>query len=170
MIIRLIGAILIITGCGSVGFIIAMEHKKETKSLEQLLSAIEYIRCELAYRRTPLPGLFRLLSASTTGQIRTYFTSLYFCLKEQRSPDFSVCAKQTMASFTSVTPKTKEALNLLGDALGHYDVAGQIESLNAVYDQVKLIHSDCKNGQKERIRSYQTLALCAGASLAILLV
>jgi stage III sporulation protein AB len=58
MTVRWIGAILIVAGCGGVGFGMALHYKREESTLRQLLKILEMFCCELEYRMTPLPELF----------------------------------------------------------------------------------------------------------------
>ena len=54
MILKVIGVILVIAGCGGVGFRIAANHRLEEKTLRQLIGILDYMECELQYRLTPL--------------------------------------------------------------------------------------------------------------------
>ena len=58
----------------------------------------------------------------------------------------------------------------MGSSLGRFDLDGQLLGLEAVrvYCQEQL--SEMSKDRDVRLRSYQTLGLCAGAALAILFV
>ena len=58
----------------------------------------------------------------------------------------------------------------MGTSLGTFDAEGQIKSLEAVRTEALALKEQQSHNLNERLRSYQTLALCAGAALAILLV
>ena len=47
MTIRIVGAALLILGCGSVGFQMAAAHMREERILRQLLRLLDYMECEL---------------------------------------------------------------------------------------------------------------------------
>ena len=66
--------------------------------------------------------------------------------------------------------RTGKAMRRLGASLGRFDLDGQLKGLESV-------RSDCREELKqlglhrdERLRSYQTLGLCAGAALTILFI
>ena len=61
MILKWIGVALVVAGCGSVGFKISANHRKEEKALRQLIGILDYMECELQYRLTPLPELWQKL-------------------------------------------------------------------------------------------------------------
>ena len=170
MILRILGAVFTLVGCSSMGFSIALNHKREVLYLEQILSAIEYMGCELEYRLTPLPALCKLASASCTGKVREYFISLENAMRNQASPNIATCSKNVLEKSESLPPKTRKALTSLGEALGNFDVTGQLQAFNSLHGQIKVALSEQKRDQNHRLRSYQTLGLCAGASLAILFI
>ena len=61
-------------------------------------------------------------------------------------------------------------LLLLSDTLGVFDLNGQLNGLDQAINQANQLLDKLTFDQDRRLRSYQTLALCAGAALAILLV
>jgi hypothetical protein len=47
MILKWLGASLIILGCGGFGLAIASSHRREIQSLKKLIAALDYMECEL---------------------------------------------------------------------------------------------------------------------------
>jgi len=70
----------------------------------------------------------------------------------------------------SLSPREKRWFRLLGTSLGRYDLPGQVKGLQNVREECTLELEKMKNNQEERLRSYQTLGLCAGTALVILLL
>ena len=58
----------------------------------------------------------------------------------------------------------------LGRSLGNFDLNGQLRGIEAVRRQALEALQNSVKDRDQRIRSYQTLGLCAGAALAILLL
>ena len=56
----------------------------------------------------------------------------------------------------------------LAQCLGRYDLEGQLQGLETVRQQCRTDLRELESERKEQMRNYQTLAVCAGASLAIL--
>ena len=73
MIGKIMGAILIVTGCGGFGFTLTATHRKEENGLRQLVSILDYMQCELQYRLTPLPDLCRQVAYAERNQISRFF-------------------------------------------------------------------------------------------------
>ena len=59
MTIRITGAVFLVIGCWSVGYLMTYNHKKSVQALSQLINAFEYMEYELIYRNTPLPDVLK---------------------------------------------------------------------------------------------------------------
>lgn len=167
---RIIGAILIVAGCGGFGFSTTAAFKKEEKILQQLLGALNFMQCELQYRLTPLPDLCRLASAEQKNRIGIFFQRLAQELESQISPDVSCCVHAALSAVEGIPNRARKALELMGSNLGRFDAEGQIQGLEAVRSFCRSELEQMGVNRDARLRSYQTLGLCAGAALAILFV
>ena len=163
-----IGAICIVLGCGSVGFAMSSAHRKEEKTLRMLISALDFMQCELQYRLTPLPDLCRLTAAQCDGALRSVFHRLSCELEDQISPDVFHCMNTAIAKVNGLPPKTGEALCALGRTLGRFDLDGQLLGLENARYHCRTVLDSLSENREVRLRSYQTLSLCAGAALVIL--
>ena len=85
MTIRIVGAALLILGCGSVGFQMAAAHMREERILRQLLRLLDYMECELQYHLTPLPELCRQAAEQEAGVLKGVFLRLAEELDNQMS-------------------------------------------------------------------------------------
>ena len=167
MSLKLIGTFVVIIGCGGFGFRLAAAHRREEKDLRQLLTVLDQIQCELEYRLTPLPELCRLAGESSSGNIRKLFFDLCRELERQIAPD-AQCCMNAAASALEFSPVIKNLLRDLGRTLGRFDLPGQLRGIEAVRQEAVLALDKLTKNQDVRLRSYQTLGLCAGAALAIL--
>lgn len=170
MTIHIWGAVLVIFGCGSFGFLTAASHKHEEKTLRQLLSVLDYIECELQYDLTPLPELCRRAALKTNGTLRSVFLCLASELNSQIAPDVDSCMKATLQKIKHIPTLSRIAMEQLGGALGHFGLDGQLMGLRAVRAESKRLLDIHISNQDVRLRSYQVLGLCAGAALAILFI
>ena len=170
MSIKWIGAVMVIACCGWFGFSMAAAHRREESTLRKLIGVLDYIECELQYHLTPLPELCRQAASETTGVIRAVFTVLATELDDQISPDVGSCMDAVLARIHEIPKITKYCLQLLGKSLGRFDLQGQLSGLSGVRQQCRQeLQSMCVN-KEVRLRSYQTLGLCAGAALVILFI
>ena len=168
--IKVFGVIFILVGCGGFGFKLASAHKREEGSLRVLIRMLDYMECELQYRLTPLPSLCRQAAIDGNGTLKKVFCKLANCLEDHINPNVDQCMKEAMRCITDIPPITKSELELLGASLGRFDIDGQLKGLEFVRQDCKRNLNELADNRDVRVRSYQTLGLCAGAALAILLI
>lgn len=170
MTIKLIGALLVIAGCGWVGFRIAAAQRREEKTLRQLIAVLDYMECELQYRLTPLPTLCRQAAAECSGTLCQAFLTLAIELEDQIAPDVELCVRAALNKTSDMPRLTRDALDLLGRSLGRFDIEGQLVGLEGVRQECRRNLEGLTQNRDVRLRSYQTLGLCAGAALVILFI
>ena len=170
MILKWIGAVLIVTGSGGFGFSLAAAHRREERSLQQLIFALDYMQCELQYQLTPLPTLCRKTARQLSGVMQTLFLNLAEELEDQISPDAEHCMMAAVHKTGDMPKGCQEAARNLGKTLGRFDLEGQLKGLESVRGQCQGWLDQLMTGREVRLRNYQTLGLCAGAALVILFI
>lgn len=168
--IRWLGAILIVAGCGGFGFAKAAAHITEERCLRQLLRALDYMECELQYRKSALPNLLRCTAAMSAGVVRDVLLCMCREMEDQVSPDAAACVEAAVGKVRNLPPKTKGCILEFGRSAGYFDLNGQIEGLEAVRAGCRRELDVLSKDRDVRLRSFETLGLCAGAALAILLI
>ena len=170
MSIRLIGAVLIISGCGGYGFMLAKNHRREVRSLRQLLGILEFMTSELQYKLTPLPELCRCLAEQEEGWGSRIFEALGRILEAQVYPNVPDAMDAAVKETKGIPLLAAAQLRTLGKTLGRFDLVGQLRGIESC--RVECLHQleDLEQNQTQRLRSYQTLSFCAGVALAILLI
>lgn len=170
MTIKLLGAVLIIVGCGGFGFKIAANHLREERTLRQLVCILDFMECELQYRLTPLPQLCRQAAGQSNGILSKVILTLTQELEDQISPDVERCMSAALSRFRDIPEITRQLLELFGRSLGRFDLSGQLKGIESVRQECRRRLEELTTNKDVRLRSYQTLALCAGAALAILFI
>ena len=170
MSIKWIGAILVIAGCGGVGFTMAANYRREEWTLRALIRALDYMTCELQFRLTPLPQLCRQAGRECGTMAGRALTALAEELESQTSPDVQGCMQAALSRLEPIPGRTVQALELLGVSLGRCGLEGQRQGLEQVRAHCRRELAQLEEGRDQRIRGYQTLGVCAGAALAILFV
>lgn len=167
---KLIGVILILCGCGGMGWSIAASFKREEAALQQMIGALDYMQCELQYRLTALPELCRQAGRETKGIAGKVLSALAGELDSQISPDVESCMRGALLQCGDIPGKVRGGFEMLGVSLGRFDMDGQVRGLEAVRGFCRMELEEMGRNRDSRLRSYQTLSLCAGAALAILFV
>ena len=168
MMFKWLGAILIVVGCGGCGFSMAAAYRREERTLDILSGCLNGMKCELQYRVTPLPQLFAAVAQRCDGNLQKVFAAMAQELENQISPDAASCMNAALDRTVKLPACTEVILCRLGRSLGQFDLQGQLEQLEAVEADCKAALERHRLERNNRIRSYQTLGLCAGAALAIL--
>lgn len=170
MSVKLIGALCILIGAGGWGVLSASRFKAKLRMMNQLYAALGFMICELQFRRTPLPQLFRKAADEYSGRIGHVLKMISQELDAQISPNAQRCVLVALDNCLDIPENIVELLRSMGTSLGKFDVDGQLQGLEAVrtscYEQLKQLAQN----KDIRIREYQTVGLCAGAAMAILFV
>lgn len=164
-----IGAALVIAGCGGFGCSIAAGYRAEQRMLNRLLRGLTVMRWELQYRLTPLPELCRLAGREAGGPLGTVFARLAGELDRQTEPDAAGCMRHALES-VELSSRLRRLLMQLGRSLGRYDLAGQLQGIQAVERACRMEEGKLEKDRDQRLRSYRALSLCAGAALVILFI
>ena len=162
------GAVLIIAGCGGFGFSMAAGVRQQEKLLHQLIRVLDVLEAELQYRLTSLPDLCRLAARECDGHLRNLFRELWSALSRQDHPDAASCMDAVLIQCDELPGRVKKHLRYLGRTLGRFDLPGQLQGLQTVCTACKADLTALQRNREVRLRSYQTLSLCAGAALVIL--
>lgn len=170
MTLKWIGAVLTLTGCGGMGFAVAAASRREENLLRQLISILDYMQCELQYRLTPLPELCQQAAVEAGGILGEVFYRIARNLSSQVTADVSAAVNSAVKESYGLPPKPASAFLILGRTLGRFDLDGQVRGLEATRALCRRELEAMGTNRDNRLRSYQTLGLCAGAALAILFV
>lgn len=164
-----IGGAMILLGCGGFGFRLAAANRRQLRELRELYAILEFISCELRYRLTPLPELCLMAANHGNSGVARVFHTLHAELERQIAPDVRCCMSAALSNSRLSLP-TKQFLRDLGNSFGRFDLDGQLQQIQAIEENVAQLLDKLSRDQDIRLRSYQTLGLCAGAALAILLL
>ncbi len=167
---RLIGALLIIAGCGGFGFSMVLEQKKQENTVHRLLSALKFMQWELQYRLTPLPELCIRAGKQGGGLVQKILEQVAAELSSQVLPDVTSCMQKVLLTEQDMPRSIRVLFRKLGVSLGNFDLPGQLEGLQAVEKACQTELKRMENGKVQRFRSYETLGICAGAALVILFI
>lgn len=166
--IQWIGAVLIVAGCGGVGLSMVIFDKREIDAIRGLLDAFAFMRNELSYRVAPLPELCRKAADACKGAVRRFLLQLSTELEDQMAPDVACCVMAALSKCSDIPEKTRALLGRLEISLGHFGLEEQLSGLDALLAEGETLRQQLERNRPQRLRGYQTLALCAGAAVAIL--
>lgn len=163
-----IGAVLVILGCGGCGCSLVADQRRQERLVQELQQAVAFMVSELQYRLTPLPELCALAGGEVSGVTRQIFQELAAMLDGAIAPEVSECMKEVLRNHRELPTNIRRLHQQLGRSLGRFDLPGQLQGLNAIQKACQREHHRLSENREERMRSCQTLCLCAGAALVIL--
>ena len=161
---------MIVLGCGGWGCWMAANYRAEERLLRQLEVFLMDMENELACRHTQLPQLLRLASSTLGRELKKLVQDLTGELERLVLPDVQCCMETVLVRYSLLPGSVRQVLTELGRSLGRYDLNGQLRELQVVRENCGQALTRHTEERENRIRSYQTLGLCAGAALAILLL
>lgn len=167
---KLIGSVLIIAGCAGFGFTAAASHIREELAMGQFIRAISFMKSRLSTQLTPLPELCDLAGhacGSAVGNVLIRFSGL---LQETVSENLSRVMMLALKQSQPLPPNTRVMLENLADRLGKFDLEGQLRELDAQLQEAQRILQLLQTDRTNRLRSYRTLGICAGAAIVILFI
>lgn len=168
--IKWLGSILIVAACGGFGFLLSIQYRNEIAVLQQLESAVRYMRCELTCRVDSLSQICSRVSGQVTGIVGEVLCNMAAELDKQICPDAAECMHAVLSTTAGLPERVKGCFCQLGTSLGRYDLESQIGELEAVQERCNILIAEMRKQKEQRTHAYQTLGLCAGAAVAILLI
>jgi stage III sporulation protein AB len=169
MTVKVLGALLILIGTGGVGYALNANDRRHEQAMVELQRCLQWMIWELRYKMPPLAELCRDAAKYCKGSVGQVLRNFSDELQQQLQPDPSICM-QAAISMTKMLPvQATVRLKELGVTLGQFDLQSQIASLEASEALCRHDLEQMRTGREVRKRNYQTLSLCAGAALVILL-
>ena len=146
----------------------ALSVRRTGEVLSQLLAALEQMRCEIAFRHTPLPELMQLLAAESHGAVADFFRNTSKELMRREAASAGVAFRMCLPPAPVFPPQARQTILQLGSSLGRYDIKSQLRGVDLAIERTRNQLDKWRSEQRSLIRSYCTLGICAGMAIAIL--
>lgn len=166
---RIVGAVLVVVGCALIGKFKVVTDRQTISLIGEFISGINTMICELEFRRTPLPNLCNLVAERTSGVVSGYFAALEKELSHQTLPDVGACSDTAMRQCGDIPSEIRQLLSLTGESLGMFGVDGQVEQLQYIRNIAENLLERAQKNFESLGRSHQTVWICAGIVLAVVM-
>lgn len=169
---RLVGIVLVIISAGSVGIGIASSLRKRCRLLRQFIASLQVMRNEIGCCGTPLPQAFALMAVSSDGAVSRVFSAVAKEMDKRRWLSPRNAMEEALESEKSLGDdrEVAEFLLSLASGLGKYDRESQLATLDRCQDQIESLLKTAEKECSVRSKTYEVLGICAGISVAILLI
>jgi len=162
-----IGTVCIVISAWSVGYEINRKMKYRCLQLQQMLRALQLLRNEIAFCGTSLPNIFALMAATCDGALEALFS---FVAKEMDHSPWKTPIEAAKPLLENSTQDTLPILEDLFRGLGNYDMDAQLATIERVQTAVRNSLDAAEQDRRKRSKTYETIGICAGLSVAILLL
>ena len=169
---RLAGIVLVVLSAGSVGFRIALALKKRCRLLRQLIAALQLMKNEIAVCATPLPQAFALMAVAVDGPLEQLFSAVAREMDRNRFLTPLMAVRQALQEIPELPEgdAAQQTLLELAARLGRYDIESQLQGIDlALLRLTEELHK-AEQERGTRSKTYQTLGICTGLAVAILLM
>lgn len=170
--IKLLGTAMIVLGSGSAGFGFARAVRVQLRQLNALLAALETMKSEIEYRLTPLPELCAVLAQGDEPATAGFFRACAAQMEADRClpPQLAIQRAMERAQEMKWSARTRETVRNLAFSLGKFDLGGQLRAIELAQERLRAELAEVQAGSRARCRSYETIGICAGLALAVILL
>lgn len=165
---KILGISFIVLSSGTVGFQMAAMLRKRCALMRELDNLLQLLKNEIGLCGTPLPHAFALLSASADGIWETVFSGI---AKEMDKNRWATPYEATETVLSQVHDRDiSELLLPLMKKLGKYDLEAQLQGIETARLQLGMLLRELELERKMKSKTFQTLGICTGLAVAILLI
>lgn len=170
MTLRLIGALVICLGSSCLGFSAAGSVKRSAKTLRQLKQALEMMRCEVSYTLTPIARICEIICSSSEGEVRCLFEKLTDVYSRPLPENEDWAKKLTASCLKSIPAQPQDAMTELISSFGRFGAAEQLRLIDLTLEKLCAAAEQQEAEKQQRCRCYQSLGICTGLAVAILVL
>ena len=156
--------------CGGAGFYYSVEQRIEEHMIRQMIKAIEIMECEISYRLSTLTELCVAAANETEGTVSSLLRKFSELLIKQETTDIKRCMELAVETQKCLPCRIKHLTLQFAGSLGKFDIDGQLIGLESAKGSCERQLKELTANKQIRQRGYQTLGLCAGAAIIILLI
>lgn len=165
---KLIGCLMVLLGCASVGLLEGRRKLVELRMLQDMIQGLEVLEREFALNKSPLPDMLEKAAAARRYERVRYVFSC--CAQEaEKGIDFTEKWREALKGFNP-DAQVLELLQGLCGILGRYDDRGQVQSVARVRKELERCLADAGREVRDKCRLYAVLGGCVGGVLSIMLV
>ena len=168
---RLMGAALVVAGCGALGLRAAARLEGRVRDLGELAAGLDTLRRELGWRLSPLPDGLEAAGLALHGPAADFFAQ---CARRARAPDGQAFQEVWRAELDAaplrLKPEDRALLERLGPVLGRYDGDSQRLALEEGAAGLRALQGAAADERNRLGRVYGVLGVTTGLLAAIVLL
>lgn len=173
MLLKLIGASLILFAGTLIGFLQAARYADRPKQIRQLAGALQRLETEIVFGQTPLPDALQHTASNAGQPVARLFQAAADELSAGEGRSFRECWDQAMRRTWPTTSMRTPELTVtlrLGSILGMSDKDDQLKHLRLAAVQLKAEEDAARDDQAKYEKMSRSLGLLLAALVVILMV
>ena len=171
MIIKLLGAVVLIGATGLIGFSLAADCSKRPRALRELQSLLQMLENEISYLSNLLSEAFSRIYEGSNSDTAILFREAAKSLNTKGITADVAWEKAVdeNCSKLSLNKEDKAILLTFGKMLGNSDLEGQINNIKLISSQLKLQELKAEEMRRKNEKMYRSLGVLSGLAITIIL-
>ncbi len=168
---HLAGAVLVVTGSGGWGYLIARQLRRRPVELRAAAQAVELLRSEIEYGGTPLPEALEHVGRRTGGPVRRLCLETSATLSGPDGSSASEAWHRALIGAAVVAAWSEPdvaTLAQLGDALGATGTADQVRHIELCLARLRVAEEEASAVAATHARMWMYLGVLAGLGMVVL--
>jgi len=173
MVIKFVGAFLIISATTLIGYIYSNIYNLRVKELRELQYGIQMLETEMVYGYSPLPEALDSVSRRISDNISLLFSETSKKLRSKNGLSVSEAWSLTLNALmpkTSLTAVERDILLAFGESLGTSDVKNQSRNFKLTLTLLKQEELKAVELRDKNVKMYRNLGFLFGLALVIILI
>ncbi len=173
MLIKIMGAAMILTSAAVLGFMKAEKYRERLRELRNLQVALHMLSSEIRYTATPVPLAFAKIGSRVDKPVSLFFLKCAQLLEENPEEEFSQMWRRTIEEHFSETAMESIDLELLlsiSSFLGISDQQHQEKQINLILHQLDQVEKEAFEAMHKNQRMWRYLGVIGGLMLVLMLI
>lgn len=170
MYLRIIGALTLCVGSSVFGFSAAGAIKRSIKTLRQLIVSLEIMRCEVSYTLTPIAKICQIISKSCRGEVALFYEKLMGIYSGNYPEQDNWASTLLQDTLRNIPQDALDAMTELISSFGKFGVTEQLRMIDLTAEKLNASLDKINSEKMQRCKCYETLGICTGLAIAVLIV
>ena len=166
------GAIVLLAGCGAIGFYLAAQEGFRVQDLQEFKKALMVLSSEIEHMRSPLPMACANIAKRTKEPISTLFAHFSKLLTENDGETAYQLWVQTIESQKNrmyLAEEDWDAIEGFGKTLGYLDKHMQQSAITCTIGYIDEKTTELQTQSEKNKRMYRSLGVIGGLLLVVML-
>ncbi|KJS14183.1 MAG: stage III sporulation protein AB [Peptococcaceae bacterium BRH_c8a] len=170
--IKLIGAILLVSACGYAGWHVSRSYARRPVELRQFMTALQMLETEITYAATPLPDALSGIAERVDARVSSFFAHAAKELQTTRGTSARQAWSAALDRYRTGSTLDRGdlgILNSLGHNLGISDRDDQAKHLRLTLEQLKMAQARAEETASKNVKLWNYVGLLGGLIIVLAL-